>query len=298
MKKAFFVLLSQLMIFSISATTVETNTPDSVQDSLIKRFLRFVPDSMAIESVIISDYKDEEVEESWILITKAVGEDKETEDGNIYWNKENEYCIDFGERGIIVLFRYKGGEYYIAGENYHCLLNYAANFEDMPHISYLDERISLDESGVLDISYINGLYPDESWGCYFKYFNGEFKHIGHPSKSDYASNYFDFIVTESYLINGKETYNENGDYNDDFKGRYIHYTYKTDPTYLPNISNVDFYMGRTDVENPNLGNDILKIEVDDYKIVDGEKEWYRREITEEEAEEIKRKDAEDDDTQE
>jgi hypothetical protein len=62
MKKAFFVLLSQLMIFSISATTVETNSPDSVQDSLIKRFLRFVPDSMAIESVIISNFKDEEIE--------------------------------------------------------------------------------------------------------------------------------------------------------------------------------------------------------------------------------------------
>ena len=86
MKKAFFVLLSQLMIFSISATTVETNTPKSVQDSLIKRFLRFVPDSMAIESVIISDFKDEEIEESWILTTKAVGDDKEIEDGNIWWN--------------------------------------------------------------------------------------------------------------------------------------------------------------------------------------------------------------------
>ncbi|MBS7363807.1 MAG: hypothetical protein KIH03_08355 [Paludibacteraceae bacterium] len=62
MKKAFFVLLSQLMIFSISATTGETNSPDSVQDSLIKRFLRFVPDSMAIESVIISNFKNEEIE--------------------------------------------------------------------------------------------------------------------------------------------------------------------------------------------------------------------------------------------
>jgi len=50
------------MIFSISATTVETNSPDSVQDSLIKRFLRFVPDSMAIESIIISNFKDEEIE--------------------------------------------------------------------------------------------------------------------------------------------------------------------------------------------------------------------------------------------
>ena len=50
------------MIFSISSTTVETDTPDSVQDSLIKRFLRFVPDSMAIESIIISDFKDEEIE--------------------------------------------------------------------------------------------------------------------------------------------------------------------------------------------------------------------------------------------
>ena len=45
-------------------------------------------------------------------------------------------------------------------------------------------------------------------------------------------------------------------------------------------------MGRTDEENPNLGDDILKIEVDDYKIVNGEKQWYRREITEEEAENI------------
>ena len=31
---------------------------------------------------------------------------------------------------------------------------------------------------------------------------------------------------------------------------------------------------------------LLKIEVDDYKIVNGEKEWYRREITDDEAEEI------------
>jgi len=62
MKKAFWALLCQLTIFSISATTVETNSPDSVQNSLIKRFLRFVPDSMAIESVIISNFKDEEIE--------------------------------------------------------------------------------------------------------------------------------------------------------------------------------------------------------------------------------------------
>ena len=62
MKKAFWALLCQLTIFSISATTVETNTPKFVQDSLIKRFLRFVPDSMAIESVIDSKYKDEEIE--------------------------------------------------------------------------------------------------------------------------------------------------------------------------------------------------------------------------------------------
>ena len=45
-------------------------------------------------------------------------------------------------------------------------------------------------------------------------------------------------------------------------------------------------MGKTDEENPDFGNDILKIEVDDYKIVNGEKQWYRREITEEEAEDI------------
>lgn len=250
---------------------------------------------MAIESIINSDFKDEEIEESWILITKAVGDDKEAEDGNIWWNTENEYCVDLGARGIIVLFRYKGGEYYKAVENNHCLLNYAANFEDMPHISYLDERISLDESGVLDISYINGLYPDESWGCDFKYFNGEFKYLGHLdypdpsgnmtwiSTSDYEpTNHLNFIVTKTFLINEKEEYNENGDYNDDFEGQYIHYTYKIDPTYLPNIDEVNFYMG-TDVESPDFGDDILKIEVDDYKIVDGEKEWYRREITEEEA---------------
>ena len=299
MKKAFFVLLSQLMIFSISATTGETNTPDSVQDSLIKRFLRFVPDSMAIESVIISDFKDEEIEESWILITKAVGEDKETEDGNIYWNPENEYCIDFGSRGFVVLFRYKGGEYYKAVEKYDCL---QSPYEDehtgfYKYNDFIDEDVSLHKDGVLIVD-CHDIRPNIFWSyCQFQYFNGEFKYLGHISSypledltdistSDYASNYLDFIVTKTFLINWKEEYNENGDYNDDFKGRYIHYTYKTDPTYLPNISNVDFYMGRTDVENPNLGNDILKIEVDDYKIVDGEKQWYRREITEEEAEDI------------
>ena len=106
------------------------------------------------------------------------------------------------------------------------------------------------------------------------------------STSNYASNHFDFIVTKTFLINWKEEYNENGDYNDDFKGRYIHYTYKIDPSNFPNISKVDFYMGKTDEENPDFGNDILKIEVDDYKIVNGEKQWYRREITEEEAEDI------------
>lgn len=311
MKKAFFVLLSQLMIFSISATTVETNSPDSVQDSLIKRFLRFVPDSMAIESVIISDYKDEEVEESWILITKAVGDDEEAEDGNIYWNTENEYCIDYGERGIIVLFRYKGGEYYKAVEKYDCL---QSPYEDehtgfYKYNDFIDEDVFLHKNGVLIVG-CHDIRPNIFWSyCYFQYFNGEFKYLGHISSyplenlidfstSDYASNYLDFIVTKTFLINRKDAYNENGDYDDDFKGRYIHYTYKKDPTYLPNISNVDFYMGETDEENPNLGDDILKIEVDDYKIVNGEKEWYRREITEEEAEKIKRKEAEDDDIQE
>lgn len=286
------------MIFSISATTVETNSPDSVQDSLIKRFLRFVPDRMAIESVIISDYKDEEVEESWILITKTIGDDKEIEDGNIYWNKENEYCIDFGSRGIIVLFRYKGGEYYRAVEKYDCLQSTIIDEHGFyEYNGLIDENVSLDENGDLLVD-CHDIRPNTFWGyCHFKYFNGEFKYLGNISSypprgltwistSNYASNHFDFIVTKTFLINWKEEYNENGDYNDDFKGRYIHYTYKTDPTYLPNISNVDFYMGKTDEENPNLGDDILKIEVDDYKIVDGEKQWYRREITEEEENEI------------
>ena len=131
------------MIFSISATTVETNTPKSVQDSLIKRFLRFVPDSMAIESVIISDFKDEEIEESWILITKDVGEDKETEDGKIYWNPENKYCIDFGSRGFVVLFRYKGGEYYKAVEKYDCL---QSPYKD-EHTGFYKYNDFIDEDG-------------------------------------------------------------------------------------------------------------------------------------------------------
>ena len=287
------------MIFSISATTVETNTPKSVQDSLIKRFLRFVPDSMAIESVIISDFKDEEIEESWILITKDVGEDKETEDGNIYWNPENKYCIDFGSRGFVVLFRYKGGEYYKAVEKYDCL---QSPYKDehtgfYKYNDFIDEDVSLHKNGVLIVD-CHDIRPNIFWSyCYFQYFNGEFKYLGHISSyplenltdispSDYASNHFDFIVTKTFLINWKEEYNENGDYNDDFKGRYIHYTYKIDPSNFPNISKVDFYMGKTDEENPDFGNDILKIEVDDYKIVNGEKQWYRREITEEEAEDI------------
>ena len=287
------------MIFSISATTVETNTPKSVQDSLIKRFLRFVPDSMAIESVIISDFKDEEIEESWILITKAVGEDKETEDGNIYWNPENKYCIDFGSRGFVVLFRYKGGEYYKAVEKYDCL---QSPYKDehtgfYKYNDFIDEDVSLHKDGVLIVD-CHDIRPNIFWShCYFQYFNGEFKYLGHISSyplenltdistSNYASNHFDFIVTKTFLINWKEEYNENGDYNDDFKGRYIHYTYKIDPSNFPNISKVDFYMGKTDEENPDFGNDILKIEVDDYKIVNGEKQWYRREITEEEAEDI------------
>ena len=300
MKKAFFVLLSQLMIFSISATTGETNTPDSVQDSLIKRFLRFVPDSMAIESVIISDFKDEEVEESWILTTKAVGDDKEIEDGNIYWNPENEYCIDFGSRGFVVLFRYKGGEYYKAVEKYDCL---QSPYEDehtgfYKYNDFIDENVSLDKNGVLLVD-CHDIRPN-TFGdyCFFKYFNGEFKYLGHIdypnpsgnmtwiSTSDYEhTNHLDFIVTKTFLINGGKEYNENGDYNDDFEGQYIHYTYKIAPTYLPNIDDVNFYMG-TNVENPDFGDDILKIEVDDYKIVDGEKQWYRREITEEEARKI------------
>ena len=287
------------MIISISATTVETNAPKSVQDSLIKRFLRFVPDSMAIESVIISDFKDEEIKESWILITKAVGEDKETEDGNIYWNPENKYCIDFGSRGFVVLFRYKGGEYYKAVEKYDCL---QSPYEDehtgfYKYNDFIDEDVSLHKNGVLIVD-CHDIRPNIFWSyCYFQYFNGEFKYLGHISSyplenltdistSNYASNHFDFIVTKTFLINWKEEYNENGDYDDDFERRYIHYTYKIDPSNFPNISKVDFYMGKTDEENPDFGNDILKIEVDDYKIVNGEKQWYRREITEEEAEDI------------
>lgn len=254
---------------------------------------------MAIESIIISDFKDEEIEESWILITKTIGDDKEIEDGNIWWNTENKYCIDLGARGIIVLFRYKGGEYYKAVEKYDCLQAPYENEHDgsYEYNGFIDENVSLHKNGVLIVG-CHDIRPNIFWSyCYFQYFNGEFKYLGHISSyplenltdistSDYASNYLDFIVTKTFLINGGKEYNENGDFNDNFKGRYIHYTYKTDPTYLPNISNVDFYMGKTDEENPNLGDDILKIEVDDYKIVDGEKEWYRREITEEEARKI------------
>lgn len=146
MGKAFWALLCQLTIFSISAQGYE-----NLQDSLKKSFLKFVPDSMAIESVIISNFKDEEIEESWILITKTVGDDEEAEDGNIWWNTENKYCIDLGARGIIVLFRYKGGEYYKAVEKYDCLQAPYENEHDgsYEYNGFIDENVSLDKNGVL-----------------------------------------------------------------------------------------------------------------------------------------------------
>lgn len=290
MKKAFFVLLSQLMIFSISATTVETNTPKSVQDSLIKRFLRFVPDSMAIESVIISDFKDEEIEESWILITKDVNaEDYEeaAEDNDTgFWGTENQYCRDYGSRGLVVLFRYKSGEYYKAVEDYYCL---DSGEEDGGVYCAPDCSIYLDEDGILNIHYGHGRYG--FWGCTFVYMNGEFKYVisySDESMSWIADalstshiNFYKGIEVQSKIINANEVDDK------DFVARYIYYTYDATPTYLLSISEVNHEEGRVrdpDIEYVNYR--LLKIEVDDYKIVNGEKQWYRREVTEEEAEDI------------
>lgn len=296
MKKAFLVLLSQLMIFSISASNIYGYSPDSVQDSLIKRFLRFVPDSMAIESVIISDFKDEEIEESWILITKDVNaedyEEAEEDDDTGFWNAENPYCRDHGRRGFVVLFKYKSGEYYKAVEDYYCL----DSGEEDGGVYFPPEcSIDLDEDGRLNIHYGHGRYG--SWGCTFVYMNGEFKYV--VSYSDESAswitdalstsyiNYEEGISTSSRLINVNENFNENGDYNDDFEARYIYYTYDATPTYLLSISEVNHEEGTVrdpDIEYVNYR--LLKTEVDDYKIVNGEKQWYRREITEEEAEDI------------
>ena len=290
MKKAFFVLLSQLMIISISATTGETNSPDSVQDSLIKRFLRFVPDSMAIESVIISDYKDEEVEESWILITKDVNakdyEEAEEDDDTGFWNAENPYCRDHGRRGFVVLFKYKSGEYYKAVEDYYCL----DSGEEDGGVYFPPEcYIYLDEDGKLTIAYGHGRYG--GWGCSFRYIDGEFKYIiaeSSESRSWIADdlstsyiNYIEGIEEQSKIINANEVDDK------DFVARYIYYTYDATPTYLLSISEVNHEEGRVrdpDIEYVNYR--LLKIEVDDYKIENGEKQWYRREITEEEAEDI------------
>ncbi len=290
MKKAFFVLLSQLMIFSISATTVETNSPDSVQDSLIKRFLRFVPDSMAIESIINSDYKDEEVEESWILITKDVNakdyEEAEEDDDTGFWNAENPYCRDHGRRGFVVLFKYKSGEYYKAVEDYYCL----DSGEEDGGVYFPPEcSIYLDEDGKLTIAYGHGRYG--GWGCSFRYIDGEFKYIiaeSSESRSwitdDLSSSYINYIEgieEQSKIINANEVDDK------DFVAQYLYYTYDATPTYLLSISEVNHEEGRVrdpDIEYVNYR--LLKIEVDDYKIVDGEKQWYRREITEEEAEDI------------
>ncbi|MBP5524648.1 MAG: hypothetical protein J6Y11_03485 [Paludibacteraceae bacterium] len=290
MKKAFFVLLNQLMIISISATTGETNSPDSVQDSLIKRFLRFVPDSMAIESVINSDYKDEEIEESWILITKDVNakdyEEAEEDDDTGFWNAENPYCRDHGSRGFVVLFKYKSGEYYKAVEDYYCL----DSGEEDGGVYFPPEcSIYLDKDGKLTIAYGHGRYG--GWGCSFRYIDGEFKYIiaeSSESRSWIADdlstsyiNYIEGIEEQSKIINANEVDDK------DFVARYIYYTYDATPTYLLSISEVNHEEGRVrdpDIEYVNYR--LLKIEVDDYKIVNGEKQWYRREITEEEAEDI------------
>ena len=290
MKKAFFVLLSQLMIFSISASNIYGYSPDSVQDSLIKRFLRFVPDSMAIESVIISDFKDEEIEKSWILITKDVNakdyEEAEEDDDTGFWNAENPYCRDHGRRGFVVLFKYKSGEYYKAVEDYYCL----DSGEEDGGVYFPPEcSIDLDEDGRLNIHYGHGRYG--FWGCTFVYMNGEFKYV--VSYSDESMswiadalstshiNFYEGIGVQSKIINANEVDDK------DFEARYIYYTYDATPTYLLSISEVNHEEGRVrdpDIEYVNYR--LLKTEVDDYKIVNGEKQWYRREITEEEAEDI------------
>lgn len=267
------------MVFSISA-----------QDSLIKKFLRFVPDSMALESVENSRYKDSEVEESWILITKDVGAEnyEEADDDNDtgFWNAENQYCRDLGARGLIVLFKYKSGEYVKVVEKYNCL----DSGEEDGGVYFAPElHVYLDEDGVLGIGYGHGRYG--GWGCSFKYINGEFKYIGSSSSeslswiaedlSSSSIDYYKGIAEDYHIINVNEK-----DYNDDFDPRYIYYTYEIFPTYLSSISEVEIDMGKvTDPEDEHYIT-LLKIEVDDYRIVDGEKEWYRREITNDEAEEI------------
>lgn len=280
------------MVFSISAQDY-----NKAQDSLIKKFLRFVPDSMALESVENSSYKDNEVEKSWILITKDVGAEdyEEADDDNDigFWNAENQYCRDLGARGLIVLFKYKSGEYYKVVEKYNCL---DSGEEDGGVYFAPEGNVYLDEDGVLSIVYGHGRYG--GWGCSFKYINGEFKYIGSSSSEsmswiaeDLSSSSIDYdkgIAEDYHIINVNENFNENGDYNDDFNPRYIYHTYEIFPTYLPSINEVEIDMGKvTDLEKvTDITISLLKIEVDDYKIVNGEKEWYRREITDDEAEEI------------
>ncbi len=292
MKKILWIFLSQLMVFSISAQDY-----NKAQDSLIKKFLRFVPDSMALESVENSSYKDNEVEKSWILITKDVGAEdyEEADDDNDigFWNAENQYCRDLGARGLIVLFKYKSGEYYKVVEKYNCL---DSGEEDGGVYFAPEGNVYLDEDGVLSIVYGHGRYG--GWGCSFKYINGEFKYIGSSSSEsmswiaeDLSSSSIDYdkgIAEDYHIINVNENFNENGDYNDDFNPRYIYHTYEIFPTYLPSINEVEIDMGKvTDLEKvTDITISLLKIEVDDYKIVNGEKEWYRREITDDEAEEI------------
>ena len=292
MKKILWIFLSQLMVFSISAQDY-----NKAQDSLIKKFLRFVPDSMALESVENSSYKDKEVEKSWILITKDVGAEdyEEADDDNDigFWNAGNQYCRDLGARGLIVLFKYKSGEYYKVVEKYNCL----DSGEEDGGVYFAPElHVYLDEDGVLGIGYGHGRYG--GWGCTFKYINGEFKYIGSSSSEsmswiaeDLSSSSIDYdkgIAEDYHIINVNEKFNENGDYNDDFNPRYIYHTYEIFPTYLPSINEVEIDMGKvTDLEKvTDITISLLKIEVDDYKIVNGEKEWYRREITDDEAEEI------------
>lgn len=292
MKKILWIFLSQLMVFSISAQDY-----NKAQDSLIKKFLRFVPDSMALESVENSSYKDNEVEKSWILITKDVGAEnyEEADDDNDsgFWNAENQYCRDLGARGLIVLFKYKSGEYFKVVEKYNCL---DSGEEDGGVYFAPEGNVYLNEDGVLGIGYSHGRYG--GWGCSFKYINGEFKYIGSSSSEsmswiaeDLSSSSIDYdkgIAEDYHIINVNENFNENGDYNDDFNPRYIYHTYEIFPTYLPSINEVEIDMGKvTDLEKvTDITISLLKIEVDDYKIVNGEKEWYRREITDDEAEEI------------
>lgn len=252
---------------------------------------------MALESVENSSYKDNEVEKSWILITKDVGAEdyEEADDDNDigFWNAENQYCRDLGARGLIVLFKYKSGEYYKVVEKYNCL---DSGEEDGGVYFAPEGNVYLDEDGVLSIVYGHGRYG--GWGCSFKYINGEFKYIGSSSSEsmswiaeDLSSSSIDYdkgIAEDYHIINVNENFNENGDYNDDFNPRYIYHTYEIFPTYLPSINEVEIDMGKvTDLEKvTDITISLLKIEVDDYKIVNGEKEWYRREITDDEAEEI------------